>query len=205
MVWQWCFNQYKIFGVCVFLWFDTETFYFLRLRNSFRFHPQHSISNQSTDDNEYVFFSKARDFYFNFCFRNWSPTIFSLSISISAHCFPSFSFTANMTEFAFIWRLRMAFLPTFSKCRSKCIIKKRVRREHEKTVSRLSPHRLYVLYFFLSMQWNEMKRNARAAVSRSSIPIYLWIDDFASCANSMEFLLSSPYEYYIGKRLVHHE
>lgn len=100
----------------------------------------------------------ARDFHFIFCFRNWSPTIFSLALYryLSAHCFPTFSLATNMTEFAFIWGLRMAFLPTFSKCWSKCIIKKRMRSEltQKPPAAYLSTDCIFYIYF--SMKWNGM-------------------------------------------------
>lgn len=70
-------------------------FYFLRLRNSFRFYPQHSISNRSTDDNEYIFFfSNARDYALLFAFEiEVRRFFFSFSFSISLNTLSSSIFS----------------------------------------------------------------------------------------------------------------
>lgn len=116
---QWSDNDVSInirFSVYVFfLRFDIEMFYFLRLSHSFRFHPQHTafpIDPQMIMN--IIFFFNGSRFLLHFSLLK--PDDFFLSIDISAHCFLTFSLSTNMTEFVFIWGLRMAFLPTFSKC-----------------------------------------------------------------------------------------
>lgn len=202
MVWQWCFNQYKIFGVCVFsaVWYRDVLFSsfesFISLSS-----PTHSISNRSTDDNEYNFFLQRLEIFTSFfafearrffSLYRYLGTLFSYIFALNEYDWICFHLGITNGFFAYFQQMLIEMYHQ----------KANANRTPKKPASRLSLHWLYILYLFF--QWNEMKWNVRRAVSLNSIPIYLWTDDFASCANSVEFLLSSPYEYYIGKRQVHY-